>query len=536
MHVVEHTPSPLNFIFHVKCRFSITIICSIQRLFLFEFRCAILGRITQSLACHLHLDASLEAPALNGKGEGAGPLRNLLAELVDAGDLAAGDLGLEVLELVGLLGEGSLGLLADLDGLVNVLGDALKLLLAEAAGGHGGGTDADTVGSEGALVTGDGVLVAGNVDLLKDGLETGTVELVLAEVDEDHVGVGTVGDELVAESLEGDLESLGVGDNLLLVGLEVRGLGLLEGDREGGDGVVVGTTLVTGEDGEVDGVLELVEGLLAGLGVDGADTLAEEDHGTTGTTEGLVGGGGDNVGVLEGSGDDLGGDETGDVSHVDHEVGTDGVGNLAHALVVDETAVGRGTGNEDLGAVEDGVLLEHVVVDDASLLIHAVGHGLEVGGDGRDLALGSLVTMGQVTTVGEVKTHEAATGSHDGLVDLEVGRAATEALDIDTPLVAVEVEGLEGALLAEELDSVNVLVAAVVAGAGETLRVLVAHGGAEGIEDGTGGDVLRGDEDNGLALALDLVLLWRGRGRVSAGHERGKARMARNGQLGENIP
>lgn len=126
------------------------------------------------------------------------------------------------------------------------------------------------------------------------------------------------------------------------------------------------------------------------------------------------------------------------------------------------------------------------------------------------LALGGLVAVAQVATVGEVKAHETAVRGHDGLVDLEVGRAAGQALDVDTPLVGVEVEGLEGTLLAQQLDLVNVLVAAVVAGAGVALGVLVGHGGAESVEDGPRGDVLGGDEHDGLALALDLILLRRG--------------------------
>lgn len=123
------------------------------------------------------------------------------------------------------------------------------------------------------------------------------------------------------------------------------------------------------------------------------------------------------------------------------------------------------------------------------------------------LALGGLVTVGQVTAVGKVETHETTTRSHECLVDLKVGGRATESLDIDTPLGIVEVEGLEGTLLAEKLDSVDVLVATVVAGTGETLGVLVAHGRAESVKDGTRSNVLGGNQDNGLALALDLVFL-----------------------------
>ena len=160
------------------------------------------------------------------------------------------------------------------------------------------------------------------------------------------MAVGAVGDELVAELLELDLESLGVLDDLLLVLLESGVVGLLERDGQSGDGVVVGTTLVTGEDGEVDGSFKIVQDLLAGLGVGAAHTLAEEDHGTTGSTERLVGGGGDDVGVLEGRGDDAGSNQTGDVSHVDNQVGANVVGDLAHASVVDQAAVGGGTSNE----------------------------------------------------------------------------------------------------------------------------------------------------------------------------------------------
>lgn len=115
--------------------------------------------------------------------------------------------------------------------------------------------------------------------------------------------------------------------------------------------------------------------------------------------------------------------------------------------------------------------------------------------------------MAEMATVGEVETHQPAVRRHDSLVDLEVGRAAAEALDVDTPLGRVGVESLESTPLAEELDLVNVLVAAIVASAGVALGVLVGHGGAKGIENSAGGDIFGGDEDDGLPLALDLGFL-----------------------------
>lgn len=115
--------------------------------------------------------------------------------------------------------------------------------------------------------------------------------------------------------------------------------------------------------------------------------------------------------------------------------------------------------------------------------------------------------MAQVTTVREIQTHQTTVGRHQSLVDLQVGRASAQSLHINTPLRVVEVESLEGTLLAEELDLVDVLIATVVPSTRLALGVLVGHGRAKGVEDGTGGDILGGDENDGLPLALDLVAL-----------------------------
>jgi hypothetical protein len=123
------------------------------------------------------------------------------------------------------------------------------------------------------------------------------------------------------------------------------------------------------------------------------------------------------------------------------------------------------------------------------------------------LPLWRLVSVAQVAAVGQVEAHEPVVRPHDGLVDLQVGRAAAQALHVDTPLLCVQTERRQSAGLAQQLDAVNVLVAAVVARTGVALRVLVGHGRAERIEDSAGCDVLRGDEEDRLALALDFLLL-----------------------------
>jgi hypothetical protein len=53
-----------------------------------------------------------------------------------------------------------------------------------------------------------------------------------------------------------------------------------------------------------------------------------------------------------------------------------------------------------------------------------------------------------------------------------------------------------------------VLVTTVVAGTGVTLGVLVRHGRTKGIEDGAGCDILGSNEEDGLALTLDLTFLY----------------------------
>lgn len=60
--------------------------------------------------------------------------------------------------------------------------------------------------------------------------------------------VSTARDEVVAHTLEFFLKGFGVGDDLLLVELIFGREGLLEGNGEGGDRMIVGAALVTRED------------------------------------------------------------------------------------------------------------------------------------------------------------------------------------------------------------------------------------------------------------------------------------------------
>lgn len=346
----------------------------------------------------------------------------------------------EQLELAGVLLTSLLsGLANDLveassngDSTVNNISDTDEVVLSEASRGHGGSSHAETTRDESRTVTRDGVLVGSNANELKDSLNTATIDAMGLKISKNKVVIGTTADQAVAQTSLALIitkslgKGLGVGKDLGLVGVEIGSLRLLQGNSKSGDGVVVGTTLVAGEDGVVDGTLEVVQLILLRLGVGSADTLAEEDQGSARSTETLVAGGGDDISIAERTRQDLGGDHSRNVSHISEHVGVDLVANLADALVVDQTAVGTGASNNDLGSVEYGELLELLIVDEAGLLVEAVGDGLEVLGNCGDLLGGRLVSVGQMATVGEVQTHQAIMGIHESRVDVQVGGGTRE--------------------------------------------------------------------------------------------------------------
>ena len=84
--------------------------------------------------------------------------------------------------------------------------------------------------------------------------------------------------------------------------------------------------------------------------------------------------------------------------------------------------------------------------------------------------------MTQVATVREIKTHESIMGPHDRLVDLQIRRATTQALNIDAPFLRVQMEGRERASLAGQLNGVDVLVSTIVSCTWVTFGVLIRHG------------------------------------------------------------
>ena len=185
------------------------------------------------------------------------------------------------------------------------------------------------------------------------------------------------------------------------------------------------------------------------------------------------------------------GDQSGEMRHVDQEIGADLVGDLAEARELDEAAVGRAAGDDELRPVLAGKLRHLVDVDAPVLLAHAVLHRLEPFARQvrrravRQMAAGvEAHAQNRVAGLGERQEHRLVRLAAG--VRLHVGEAAAE--EPRHPLDR------------ELLGHVDVLAAAVIAPARIALGVFVGHHRALRLEHGARHDVLRGDQ-------LDLVLL-----------------------------
>src|SRR5579862_8395784 len=65
-------------------------------------------------------------------------------------------------------------------------------------------------------------------------------------------------------------------------------------------------------------------------------------------------------------------DQARNVSHVDHEFGSDPVRNGTHAREIDDTRIGTGAGNDELWPEFFGPSFYGVVIEHTGFLVHAV--------------------------------------------------------------------------------------------------------------------------------------------------------------------
>ena len=259
-----------------------------------------------------------------------------------------------------------------------------------------------------------------------------------------------------------------------------------------------GTALDTGEDGGVDQLGHHLDLSLRSLQAPRIlEVLADDDGTATGSAEGLVGGSGDDVGILDRVVQQAGSDKSCRVSHIHHKDSAYLVCDLTHPLPVPLTGISGSTADNQLGLVLEGSLLHLVVVHTAGLLVELVSYGMIVDTghvDGR--------AVGKVSSVSQVETHEGVAGleacheySHIRLcagVRLNIGKLSTVKL----------FKTVDGQLL----HLVYNLTAAIVAGSGITLGVLVGQARSECGQNVVADKVFRSDELNAMKLTALFLL------------------------------
>ena len=303
-----------------------------------------------------------------------------------------------------------------------------------------------------------------------------------AQVNQHHVGVGATGHDVQTALHQLISQRNSVRANLFLVVFELGAQRLAESDSLGCDHVHQGAALNAREDGRVDLFRDIF--------------VVGQDHATTRTAQGFVGGGGGHVGIGERAGVFTRSNQTGKVGHVDHQVGTNAVGDFAHLGEIHLTRDGRTTCDDQLGLVFGSQSLNLIIVDQAVLLAHAILNGVEP--FARLVGLGAV---GQVAAGIQRHTQNGVTRLQQRGENTLVCLAARVRLNV----CEITTEQLLGAVDRQIFGDVDILATAVIAAARITFGVLVGHDRALGFHHSGRNDVFGRNQLDLVALAAQFI-------------------------------
>jgi len=97
-------------------------------------------------------------------------------------------------------------------------------------------------------ISGDGILVGGDIYIIQTNLQLQTGDIERPQIHSHQMVVGAAGDQIEAFFHQGIRQDLGIGDDVVGIGLEFRGHCLLETDGLCGDDMLQGAALGAGED------------------------------------------------------------------------------------------------------------------------------------------------------------------------------------------------------------------------------------------------------------------------------------------------
>ena len=273
---------------------------------------------------------------------------------------------------------------------------------------------------------------------------------------------------------------LGVFDDLRLVDLEFRLEGFLERDRFCRDHVHERAALRTRKYERVESFRQLI-------------VLTRQDQATTWAPQGLVCCSRADVCVRNRARVQAGSDQARDVRHVDEQVGTDGVRDLAKTGPIRNLRIRREPCDDHLRLVLCCQRLDLVVIDQAGFVVKAIRNDVEQLAreiDGR--------AMREVATFIEAHAQNRVAWLNERMVNSRVGLRARVRLDVRV----VSAKQLFRALYSQHLDIVDKFAATVVTLARVSLGVLVGELATLCGHDSRARVILRRDQLDMLLLAL----------------------------------
>ena len=190
-------------------------------------------------------------------------------------------------------------------------------------------------------------------------------------------------------------------------------------------------------------------------------------------------------------------DQTSEMRHINHEIGTDRIGDLAEFREIPMARIGRTPCDDQLGSMLLGELGDIIHVDAIRVLVDTVGDRLEPFARYVDRR-----TMGKMATSGQIKTHERIARLQQREEDSLVGLAAGIWLDVGEP----DAKQLRGALNGETLGDIDILASAVIAAARIALGIFIREDRALRFEHSARNDVLGCDQLDLITLAAEFLV------------------------------
>ena len=199
--------------------------------------------------------------------------------------------------------------------------DMTKFGNAEAARGAGRRAEPDTGGDRRFFrVERDAVLVAGDVGAPERRFRHLARQPLGPQVNQHEMGIRTAGDDIEPARFQRFRQRLGILDDILRVELEGGTQRFTEGHRLGGDDMHQGSALQTREHSRVE--------LL------GQSFVVGEDNPAARTAQRLMRGGRHHMRMRKRAGMGAAGHQAGEMRHVDHEIGANGIRDLAEAAEI----------------------------------------------------------------------------------------------------------------------------------------------------------------------------------------------------------